>query len=464
MKRSIAGAIALALSLSVMPMTAANAAPIVSETASTCGAMCIQGKYSDAGGGAFFIDGRNSFVLISDPEDPRANGKFRVFSSLTQKKITEVAFPRGVFINDFALSASGDWAVVVLTSGAVYRYDTQNWTRTSIVPVSVAGAVLQAAISVDGSEVYLARQDGTFAASFIERYHNGTFVSGERYTHGVLDYGISALTLSPDDANLFVGFNGAVPVFVKLNADDISAGVIADDNSSDIYSASDIAVAVDGTVYGTNESIPGAYNPTALVPHVLKLNGSNLDVVDSVDAYFEWSDWAIAISDDDGLLYTSSGYNPQSPSDAGYENRITIYETASFAQFAQISIPGVKRGNVRTIDVDSTTSYVLASIDNTAYLVSLDFYPRLPHPTYSYTGSGYAVGWDFIYLNPKAKFKWFEVKYTPLGATKAKVVRVKNSNQTSFGNIALGSSIFVRAMYKKSSFNTYWVLATENPG
>ena len=100
MKRSIAGAITLALSLAVVPMTAAHAAP------TTCGTLCTQKIYDDASMGAWFLDGVDGLLLAW-------NGGFRVINTFTQKTTFEFDAPMESEIQAIAPSANSSQSTKV---------------------------------------------------------------------------------------------------------------------------------------------------------------------------------------------------------------------------------------------------------------------------------------------------------------------------------------------------------------
>lgn len=446
MKRIIAGAIALALSLSVVPMTAANAAP------TTCGTLCTQTIYDNADLGAWFIDGEDE-LLLADYYG------FRVISTFSQKTTFRFDLPSGSYIDHFAVSANAHFVVMVLDGGVVYRYNTEDWSRTVINDGVAITDIRQLAVSSNGEEVYVARNPNSGSApSSVLRFHQGELT--ETFTSEGTDYGIYALVVDDLDANLYIGWNGNSPTFAKLDATDIASGVIASDDSGVAWGATSIAVAADGTVFGGSPDIAveGVYG--AEYPHVLKMNGTTLAVTDTIDSTQDWRGWEIALSDNDDLLYAASYFLEGSPSDPDERNKIDVINASTFAIEQTLVFPTLAAGRIENLDVHSTGNYLVAAMDGDAYIVSLDSSPvTLSAEIFAMDDTTSIVDWQYTYLNPKAKFLWFEVKYYPVGKRKAVVKRVKRATAKEIGQVKPGTDVRVRAVYTKKRLNTAWVVA-----
>ncbi len=452
MKRSLAGVTALSLALSLAPAMAAQAAP------RTCGAVCFQTSYDDVDLGAWFLDGKDGLLLAEDRG-------FRVINTFTQKVTFRYTTPTfDTYIDAIARSENSAWVVIALSSGEVYRYDTDDWSRTRISAGLLMTDVRRVAVSNNGEEVYVGRRTGESGddGSTIQRFHNGVLASDETYTNTSGDYGITELMLDDSSANLYVGWNGFSPTFVKLDAMDIAAGAVAGDDDDDAWSGSSIAVAEDGTVYGANESIAGMANDAVNYPHVLKMNASTLSVFDSIDSSHNWAQWAITLSEDDQTLFASSAYNGATPGDPDERNKIEIINASTMEVEQTLWIPEDWDQNVANIDADYAGRYLAVAARFRVYIVSLDSAPITLTAEYFNTGepgSTQLVDWQYSYLNPKAKFKWFEVKYVPVGKKKAKIKRVKRASETEISQVKDGTTIRVRAVYTKKRYNTAWATA-----
>jgi hypothetical protein len=452
MKRTLALATALSLALSIAPAMAAQSAP------RTCGAVCFQTSYDDVDLGAWFLDGRDGLLLAE-------SSGFRVMNTFTQQVTFRYTTPTfDTYIDAIARSENSAWVVIALSSGEVYRYDTEDWSRTRISAGLLMTDVQRVAVSNSGEEVYVGRRTGNAGddGSTIQRFHNGILASGETYTNTGGDYGITELVLDDSSANLYVGWNGFSPTFVKLDAMDIAAGAVAGDNDNDAWSGSSIAVAEDGTVYGANESIAGASDPTANFPHILKMNASTLSVIDTIDSSENWNQWAITLSEDDQSLFSSSAYQGGDSSDPDLLNKIEIINASTMEVEQTLSIPGAWDQHVANIDADFAGRYLAVAARYQVYIVSLDSSPITLTAEYFNSGepgSTQLVDWQYSYLNPTAKFKWFEVKYVPAGKKKAKVKRVKRVSETEISQVRAGTSIRVRAVYSEKRHNTAWATA-----
>ena len=452
MNRSLAAITALSLALAIAPAMAAQSVP------RTCGALCFQTNYDDVDLGAWFLDGKDGLLLVEE-------SGFRVLNTFTQKVTFRYTTPTSdTSIDAIARSENSAWVVIALSSGQVYRYDTEDWSRTAINSGVSMTDVERVAVSNSGEEVYVGRLTGTAGVdgSTIQRFHNGVLASGETYTNTGGDYGISELMLDDSSTNLYVGWNGFSPTFVKLDAMDIAAGVVAGDDDDDSWSGSSIAVAENGTVYGANESIAEMGNDAVDYPHVLKMNSSTLSVIDSIDSSHNWAQWAITLSEDDQTLFASSAYSGATPGDLNERNKIEIINTSIMEVEQTLPIPEDWDQNVANIDADFAGRYLAVAARYRVYIVSLDSAPITVSAEYFNTGepgSTQLVDWQYSYLNPKAKFKWFEVKYVPFGKNKAKVKRVKRASETEISQVKDGTTIRVRAVYTSKRFNTAWATA-----
>lgn len=452
MRRSIAGAITLALSLSVVSTTAANAAP------TTCGTLCTQTVYDNADLGAWFLDGVDGLLLADDYG-------FRVVNIYTQKTTFRYETTMGARIEAISPSANSNWVGIALSSGEVYRYDTEDWSQTRIGAGSLMTDVDRVAVSSDGEEVYVARNANKGSvASTVQRFHNGVLASGETFTPDGDDYGVYELILDDYDTNLYIGRNGHSPTFSKFDAMDVSAGPVAGDDSVDAWSGTSIEIASNGTVYGGNSGGALSYDPGEAIPHVLKMNASTLAVSASLDSSENWTSWEIALSEDDETLYAASMYVGATAGDDSEANKIEVIDASTLDVEQTLVFPDLSYASVASIDVDYAGNYLVAAMDGDAYIVSLDSSPATIASEYFNTGepgSTQLIDWQYAYINPRAKFKWFEVKYVPVGKRKAVVKRVKRATQTEIGQVKPGTDIRVRAVYTSKRYNTAW--ATSEP-
>lgn len=438
----------MTLAGSLLIATPAGAESRDTRVARTCGDFCIQGEYSDASVGAWFIDGTNTAVLV-DYES------FRVINTFTQRTVKTVDAPIGGGIDAFALSSDKSFAAVAFSSGQVFVYDTNNWVEDNVTGSTNRDDVRAIAVSDDGGDVYLGRYTEVDVPASIERWST----SGFEETTPVIDtYGISVMKLSNDDAKLYVGYNGAAPTLQSFDATDISAGPTASDNSERVWAIDSIEITSTGRVFAANNanrlSQPAAPEPSIDEPRILEYDPTTLNELDSYRTEFEWQRWAIGLSADESTIFGSGQYvsqgSPEQP------NRIVEFDDDSLdALDGIIELPGTSSVWPNSVDVDPTGKYLLATTDEAAYIISLD--ADSPVPSLDYNYGTRVVSWDYIFLKAKAQFKWFEVKYRKPGSSKWTVKRVKRSTEKYLNDFRGGTdAVQVRAVYTKAKHNSQW--------
>lgn len=433
----------MTLAGSLLIATPAGAESRDTRVARTCGDFCIQGEYSDASVGAWFIDGTNTAVLV-DYES------FRVINTFTQRTVKTVDAPIGEGIDAFALSSDKSFAAVAFSSGQVFVYDTDNWVEDNLTGSTNRGDVRALAVSDDGGDAYLGRYTTYGVPGSIERWSLGGF---EETTPVVDNYGISVMKLSNDDAKLYVGYNGAAPTLQSFDATDISAGPTASDNSERVWAIDSIEITSTGRVFASNnanrlsDSVSGE-------PRILEYNPTTLAELDSYITESEWQRWEIGLSADESSIFglgefVSQG-SPEQP------NRIIEVDDDSLdALDGIIELPGTSSFATSSVDVDPTGKYLLATTDEAAYIISLD--ADSPVPSLDYNYGTRVVSWDYIFLKAKAQFKWFEVKYRKPGSSKWTVKRVKRSTEKYLNDFRGGTdAVQVRAVYTKAKHNSRW--------
>jgi hypothetical protein len=127
-----------------------------------------------------------------------------VINTFTQKVTFRYTTPTfDTYIDAIARSENSAWVVIALSSGEVYRYDTDDWSRTRISAGLLMTDVRRVAVSNNGEEVYVGRRTGESGddGSTIQRFHNGVLASDETYTNTSGDYGITELMLDDSSAN-----------------------------------------------------------------------------------------------------------------------------------------------------------------------------------------------------------------------------------------------------------------------
>lgn len=450
MKRSLAIALAIALSTTLSPPVSATVSPSArdSRLAQTCGDLCVQGQYPGSYG-AWFIDGTDTAVMVGD-------NSFRVISTATQKTVKTVSAPRRKSLDAFALSSDKSHAVAAFTSGHIYVYDTATWTATRANVTDPRPGldakrvdVRAVAVSNDGDDVYLGRwmyQDGSDPVH-VEGWTDGTYQDGYSRPNS---QGVKVLKLSNDQTDLYVGYAGTIPTLQSFDTSDIAAGPSASDNSTMVYSVDNIEITSDGRLFASNTADVAS---PSVAPRVVEYNPSTLAELDSYDIGSEWQRWAIGLSPDETSLYAVGEFVPQGSPDE--PNRFIQLDIDTLAPLVgSLSLPGARSSYPYSVDVDPSGKYLLVARYNGTAIVSLD--AGYPEPEVDLALDTNVVSWDYMYLNPKAKFKWFEVKYRKAGSSKWTVKRVKRGTSMTIPvEVAPGSDVIqVRAIYKKKSFNS----------
>lgn len=439
---SIAAAAIVALAGSLLISTPSGADGRDFRIASTCGDFCIQGQYKDATDGAWFIDGADTAVLVG-------YRSFRVINTATQQTVKTVNAPRRKYIRAFALSSDKSFAAVAFSSGEVLVYDTDNWVAVDVNGQMTRDDVYALTVSDEG-DVYLGRFDWAGNEGSLERWSS----SGLEESFDVTGtQGISVLKLSNDDSTLYAGYNGAAPTIQRFDATDISAGPTASDNSERVWSIDSIEITSTGRLFAANTSNRQEASDSG-EPRILEYNPSTLVEMDSYITDPEWQRWAIGLSADQSTIFglgefVSQG-SPEQP------NRIIELDDDSLdALDGIIELPGVRSASVSSVDVDPSGTYLLASTTAGGYIISLS--ADTPEPSVEYNYDTGVVSWDFLFLKPKAKFKWFEVKYRKPGSSKWTVKRVKRTTEKYIAEFT-GSTdaIQVRAVYTKAKHNSPW--------
>lgn len=395
--------------------------------------------------GAWFIDGENELFLAGAKT-------LSVVNLVTQKKMKKFAAPRRVYFQKVAMSNDGGYALVKLSDYSYWLLDTSTWDKSDVTSVFSLTQPWTFAVSNSGNVFYGASLGMT--NSPIWKYN----LSGLVETHsGSTNQGINWMRLTVDESELFAGMNGAQPTVVKLDADDISAGTTASDNRSDTWGTGDAAVDSNGDVYVSFHSVMGLSDPTAWERRLLKMGNANLTTGATFDLRQDWYGGGVALSEDEMRVFAGYDHNPDVMG-TGSLSRVYSISTGDFANFEYVELPGAREEVVGSIDADETGRYLIATTDRSAFLISLSDAPAIPDVSVTDTLAGVAVSWDYMYLNPKAKFKWFEVKYRKAGSSKWTVKRVKRGTSMTIPVEVAGGSdaIQVRAIYTKKSFNSGW--------
>jgi len=443
---SIATAAIFALAGSLLVATPVNATGTVRDArvANICPDMCVKGRFSHGAEGAWFIDGTNTAVLV----DYRS---FRVINTATSKTIKIFSAPRRKNITAFALSSDKSYAVAAFSNGAVNVYNSE-WESTRINPFNSRTNVRALAISDDGNDVYLGRwsyEDGNDSAVF-ERWDTTSLQ--ESFT-GTRVQGISVMKLSNDDSTLYAGFDGAAPTLQSFDSSDISAGPLASDNGTRVWSVDNIEITADGRLFATNTSnrLPSSDSDE---PRILEYDPTTLEELDSYNTDSEWQRWAIGLSAEESTLFAMGSFVSQGSPDQ--PNKVVEFGLDSLDPLDGIlEIPAANGSTPKTIDIDPTGTYLLASTWAGTFIVALRAGSYEPFVEYDY-GTNVAY-WDYLYLNPRAKFKWFEVKYKKLGSSKWTVKRVKRSMAKYVNEFTGGTdAIQVRAVYTRKKLNSSW--------
>jgi hypothetical protein len=416
-----------------------------SRAASSCGDFCVQQKYKNVDIGAWFIDDENELFLAGAKT-------LSVVNLVTQKTVKKFSAPKRVYFQKVAMSNDGGYALVKLSNYTYWRLDTSTWDKLDVTSVFSMTQPWTFAVS-DSGNVFFGASLGT-ANSPIWRYN----LSGLVETHsGSTNQGITWMRLTGDESELFAGMNGARPTVVKLDAGNISAGTTAADNRSDTWGTSDAAVDSNGDVYVSFQSVLGLSDPTAWERRLLKMGNANLTTGATFDLRQDWYGGAVTLSENETRVFAGYDHNPEVVG-TGSASRVYSISTGDFEDFEYVELPGSREEVVNSLDADETGRYLIATTERYAFLISLSDAPAIPDVTVTDVLAGVAISWNYRYVNSKAKFKWFEVKYRKAGATRWTVKRVKRgTSMTIPGEVAGGSdAIQVRAVYAKKSFNSGW--------
>lgn len=451
MKRALA--IVLVALVSAMGGLPADAAP-KARVSKFCGEFCVQGTYPAATQGAFFVESINAMVHVS-------NRTITAYSTITQKKKFTLDIPQSGSIRLFEHSPDNSNAVFALDTGDVYHVNFGNETITRVngAPVERIGAL---AIDNSGSRVYIGYKPSNSSSvpARIDKYTD--YVFDERYTNPGNDQGISVIELDPTQNWLYVGFLGGSPTVVKVDTGDLSGGNVAEDSRNDLWVVSSIVVSPTGSVYAANSSHPASPADNDYVPTIIEFGGSTLNTLDTVELLDDWDGFKLALSDDGERLYAAYFFDDLNSELGPLPNTVAEYDTNELELNRELEFGTHNWNHMTMLDVDPSGRFLLVSSEEEpVQLVSLDDAPMNPAADTSDLGFTRFVGWEYTYLNPKAKFKYFEVKYTPANKNKPKVKRVKVSYQTSIPSIKPGTDVLVRAVYTNKKLNSAWVVADE---
>jgi len=459
MKRTLAIICSSVLALSIAPLAsvANEPAPAASaveardaRVATSCGELCVEGRFSNGARGAWFIDSTDSAVMVG-------YRSFSVVNTSTSKTIKAVSALRRTSIRAFALSSNKSHAVVSFSSGEVTVYDTENWQPRRVNATEPRQDVAVLAVSDSGNEVYMGRFDYGINRGALERWTASNLQETHTIDHA---QGLGGLKLSNDDSTLYIGYLGAIPSLEAFDASNIDAGPTASDNSTKVYSVENIEITSDNRVFAANTSNRSI--ATDSEPRVMEYHPTTLVELDAYNTDEpEWQRWAIGLSSDESSIFAMGEFiaqgSPQQPSKIIEIDKETLEPLDGI-----LEISDVAAASPFMVDVDPTGRYLLAATHVGTYLVSLVGGSFAPVVEYDYGTR--IVSWDFLYLNPRAKFKWFEVKYRKQGSSKWTVKRVKRSMSKNVGEISLGAdAIQVRAVYTRKRLNSSWGTADVSP-
>jgi hypothetical protein len=461
MKRSLAVALAISMSVSLAPVASATQSPAAvpggqntpavnapvsssdrdHRVARTCGDFCVDRVYANVELGAWFIDGENELLLAG-------RSTLKVVNTLTQKSNTVFTSPSGTEIDKMVLSENHGYALVQMDDDVFWRFDTSDWSKTDVT--SAFGSGNPSAFTISNSGDYFYGAVG-YTNAPIRKYNVSGLV--ESYT-GSTNQGVNWLELTADDQSLYVGLLGAAPTVLKLDASDIAAGVVADDNGINTWVASGGATTPNGSVYATFSSEAGMFDPTNWESRLLKLNPSTLNVDATFELLSRWQGGAVTVSQDGSRVY--GGFKHQGESqETSNLSRVYSISTGDFADYEFLTLDGVRDEWVDTLDADASGQYLVATANGEAFLIATS---SVVKPSVALDFETNTISWDYSYVNPRAKFKWFEVKYRKAGSRKWTVKKVKRaSTLTMSSEVAAGSNVIqVRAVYTKKSFNSSW--------
>jgi hypothetical protein len=219
-----------------------------------------------------------------------------------------------------------------------------------------------------------------------------------------------------------------------------------------VWSVDNIEITDDGRVFATNTS--NRVDATDSEPRILEYNPTTLAELDSYNTESEWQRWAIGLSADESTLFAMGSFVSQgSPNQP---NKVVEFGLDSLDPLDGILEFSEEIGSTpEAIDVDPTGTYLLASTYSGTYIVALGGGSFEPVVDFDYQAG--VASWDYLYLNPRAKFKWFEVKYRKIGTTKWLVKRVKASMSAYIGDVQYGTDgLQVRAVYTRKKLNSAW--------
>lgn len=449
MKRTLA--LVIAALVSTMGIMPADAEPRA-KASRFCGDFCVQGAYKKGSLGSFFADDLDTMVHFGY----EVVSGYKTFS---QKKSFTYEVPDYRYIRMFEHSPDNSAVVFALDNGDVYLLDVSDGSVELVNETSI-DRIAALAVSDDASRVFIAHKPSFEFGEpgVIDMYTNLEF--DERYTNSGEDQGINVVELDPTNRWLYVGFLGASPTVVKVDTLDMSGGHVAEDSRSDLWSVTSIVVSPSGSVFAANSSHPASPADTDSVPTIIEFGGTNLNTLDYVELLDDWDGFKLALSDDGELLYSGASFDSANSTLGDMPNTITEYDATGLAVNRELELNRDGRNFMTMMDVDASGRYLLVSSDEfPTQLISLGNTRISPDVSMVDQETGNLVTWRYTYLNPKAKFKFFEVKYTPSNSRKAKIKRVTRAQTTLLPDITPGSDVSVRAVYSNKTYNSVWAVA-----
>jgi hypothetical protein len=445
MKRFITVALTALLAVTVVT-------PAAARTQVICGDFCVQADYPLRGtSGNWFLDGQDAMLFAE-------RDQIEIVSTVSQKRIAGIVTKGSVSIISISLSNTRDYMVVGFNTGELVLFDTYTLDSVTLDVVYESRYANRSAVSNDGRTVFVALHDLEAKRATIRKYVDGV----KRQEFVMEDYGsqMVSMSLNASESALYVAGGDVEIPWLRFDTSAISSGPVASSTVTRNHSAGAFAIADSDRVFGGSrfDDITGSLVGTT--PKIFELNSSTLATTDSIEIPFELRVGALEVDSTVETLYALLHFSPRG---GAFSRPIVLkrYDANTLTETGSLSLDkGIAPYPASSFDIDPTGQYLLTRSSFRTYAITLDdSLPRIS-PQLVEAGGNLWVDWNYIYLNPKAKFKQFEVRFVPSGATKSVTRRVKRATELRLGSTAPLSSVEVRAVYTKKMYNTAWIQAS----